>query len=69
MRLVRTAALWRSVVAMSWAAAGQPVQNVVLESQGEVAVCRSGNQTISLNWSNGELTNTKRLNAPPEVPR
>ena len=68
-RLVRTAALWRSVVAMSWAAAGQPVQNVVLESQGEVAVCRSGNQTISLNWSNGELTDTKRLNAHPEVPR
>ena len=50
-RLHRTAARWRNVVALSWGAADQPVPQVGIETQGDVTVFRSGDRTASLNWT------------------
>jgi hypothetical protein len=50
-RLARTADHWQNVVALSWAAAGQPVKQVKIERQGTVTTFRSGDRAVSLDWS------------------
>jgi hypothetical protein len=57
-RLVRTAAHWRNAVALSWAPAGRPIRKVHLDARGDLAVFRSGDRTVSLNWASGEVADT-----------
>jgi hypothetical protein len=56
LRLARTADHWRNAVALSWAESGQAVKQVELEPQGDVAVFRSGDRQVSLDWSSGEIS-------------
>jgi hypothetical protein len=50
-RLVRTAAHWQNVVALSWAAVGQPLKQVEIEKQGAATTFRAGDRAVSLDWS------------------
>lgn len=55
-RLTRTAAQWRNVVAFSWAPSGQPVQQVEIETQGNVTTFRVGERKIFLHWTSAAVT-------------
>ena len=57
-RLVRTAAYWRNAVALSWAESGRAVKRVELDRQGDVAVFRSGDRHVSLDWTSGDTLDT-----------
>lgn len=57
-RIVRTAAEWQNIVALSWAPAGKSVANVTCDLQGDNAVLRTGNRSVSLNWKTGEVAET-----------
>ncbi len=54
-RLRCRAANWRNVVALSWAERGRTPRNFDLETQNDVAIVRSGNRTVSLNWTSGDV--------------
>jgi hypothetical protein len=53
-RLLRTAAEWRNVVALSWAEADCLPPRVELGLRGDVAVFRSGERQVALDWTRGE---------------